>query len=399
MARVRFLTRRRKTSKKREYSSFLVLVLKKIHTKHFAIASMILVCGISILILSSLLIKENSAEQSEDNAIHNTESKTGELFLTDIRSKTPITLKTSSRAYDFVHQYVTNGGNIYEIYDYIHSHLELGFLNEAESMYPDVFTQIEKRQLPHTYSDRGMYAYVAYLEVLYLHSYDDITIVGELAYEYSKFAYYQEMIGEDKRAGKSLNYPDYSSIETEALKERARRYIEIANTLAKDIMADSFLYSMIATPEAFESFVAYASALRFYETFDSNFSNDPTAKTVFEFATAYALKTHLSEVYLPVYLKNASTQILFKSPDITELQSTLSPFYSNQIKINDLPFVKKMFAAKYTPSVSRFGDLNILSYKNLQKLGLLVPEFKTWLIENGWTENDFEEAATNHKGS
>ena len=110
------------------------------------------------------------------------------LFLEDIKNGKNDKF-TKSAAYFITHRFFDNGGNIYEIYDYINAHPELAFLKEAEKIYPNIFDQIHKRTLPSIYVDRSYYAYLAYVEILNKHGYSDIAALGTAANQYAKLAH------------------------------------------------------------------------------------------------------------------------------------------------------------------------------------------------------------------
>ena len=116
---------------------------------------------------------------------------------------------TKKSAYLVFQRYIVSG-NIYELYDYVSSHTEFDFLEEAENLYPESFEKVRKRRLPFHHTDDGMYVYLAYLEILEKHGYGNEDILSSLAYRYAQMAYYKKMINKDKERGESLEYPDYT---------------------------------------------------------------------------------------------------------------------------------------------------------------------------------------------
>jgi hypothetical protein len=315
----------------------------------------------------------------------------GELFVLDVRNSVN-TLKTKANGYDFISSYVNNGGNIYEVYDFIDSHSELSFLKEAESIYPEVFKQITRRRLPFTYSDRGMYAYLAYLETLERHGYGGITTLGPLSHQYIKMAYYMKMIIEDKSNGRSLNYPDYKQEDIKSNMEKAARFALLGEGEVRNILREEFLSGNVASVPALVGLVQYAVALRYFGIMDRDVivSSDQTSRDIFSFAREYAKRGGFPEIYLPVHLSDAVSLLLLPEKKREEMKTALLPFLATEKAHEKSGFIRKVLDARFDIPVSRFRDLDIYSNQNIKNLGLEVPEFRAWLLSNGWTESDFK---------
>jgi hypothetical protein len=351
------------------------------------------VTAIIILVLLLALLLSGQIRipwmNSPDGTVQKIDATPGDVFIADVTSGNH-TLQATAHAYTFVSQYVRNGGNIYEVYDFIESHPELSFLKKAQAVYPTVFDHVQQKQLPHTYSDNGLYAYLAYLEILEQQGYGGITVTGELAYQYSKFAYYMKMILADKHKGQSLTYPNYSQTEIADAISKATVFAQKADSEAVGILTNTTDYPDIASVPAFKGLVQYASAIRFLQALDVTFSPYDSSKDIFTFATTYARKGGLPDMYLPVYLSHATSLLVLPNPDQNELRNALVPFFSITAESAKVGLVKQILNSKYTPSISRFSDLNMLSYATIRTLGTKVPEFKAWLLKNGWGEIDFQ---------
>ena len=115
--------------------------------------------------------KLSSAEQKErskayfDSLLSNNPKELQNFFLNDIRNGVNDKY-TKSDIYFITHRFFDNGGNIYEIYDYVEANPELTFLKEAENIYPGIFKLIKERKLEPYATDSGYYAYLAYVEVI-----------------------------------------------------------------------------------------------------------------------------------------------------------------------------------------------------------------------------------------
>src|ERR1035437_1594616 len=307
------------------------------------VASIILVLLLALMLSGQIRMPWMN---SPGGTVQKADATPGGIFIADVTSGSH-TLEATAHAYTFISQYVTNGGNIYEVYDFIESHPELSFLKKAQTIYPTVFNNVQQRQLPYTYSDNGLYAYLAYLEILEQQGYGGITVTGELAYQYSKFAYYMELILADKRKGQSLNYPNYTKAEIDKVTAKATVFAQKADSEAVGILTNTTDYRDIASVPAFKGLVQYASAIRFLQTLDVTFSPNDSAKDIFTFATTYARKGGLSDMYLPVYLSNATSLLILSNPNKNDLRNALVPFFSITAESAKVGFVKQILNSKY----------------------------------------------------
>lgn len=310
----------------------------------------------------------------------------GDIFLADVQ-KGAKDIRAIGHAYDFVAQYINNGGNIYVISDFIEQHDKLAFLSEARHIYPNVFDLIKKRRLPFTYSDDGFLAYLAYLEILEQNGYDDITIQGELALQYAKNAYYMQMIQNDKTEGRSLNYPDYSEEQIGTMLAKAKIYAQKADNITARILADPITH--ITSRQSLHGLVQYATSLRFLEKQRTTFLLKHDPETVFAFAFNYAKMGRLPDSYLLIAYTDAASQLLTSNPDPEKMRESLQPLLETGKTVRSVPFVKKILASRYETSPYRMRDLLLTGPTIVKELARRVPDFRTWLMENGWTERDF----------
>ena len=94
---------------------------------------------------------------------------------------------TKSAVYWITHRYFDNGGDIYEIYDFVESHPEVVFLKEAEKVYPTIFADIKERKVGN-YTRDSLLALMAYYEVIDRYGYADIAVWGMAANKFAELA-------------------------------------------------------------------------------------------------------------------------------------------------------------------------------------------------------------------
>jgi hypothetical protein len=295
---------------------------------------------------------------------------------------------TKEFLYNFVMQYFKNGGNIYEVYDYVNSHNELDFLHEAEALNPQVFDAIKQRELPFTYSDRGMYATLAYVEIIELHGYGGLAAKSTLFHEYAKMAYYKETIISDKINGRSLEYPNYSKKDVNEDVAKSLQFMALASTSVSTFVQNDFSIVTKYPENDVKALVQYAVGLRYLEAMNKISKQQNTSSKVFSFAIKYS-HINAKKMYLYASLSNAVSLSYSKEVNKNEVRNAVYPFFSTYTAKQDVGIAKAVIDSKFTTSPSRFGDLGIYSYENIKLLASLVPEFKQWLISKGWNDVDF----------
>jgi len=322
-----------------------------------------------------------------------------DLFVADVNNNINDKF-TKSDAYFITHRYFDNGGNIYEIYDYVQSHPQLAFLNEAEGLRPTIFDQIKNKTLTTVpYSLPSLYALLAYLEILDKHGYADLAALGTIANQYAKTAYFTKKKIE---SGQGLLAPAVSIINDNTQRAifyeiKARdnmvktlenngftagslqdRLKSLKNDPLKDILPHSLLVGLNQ----------YAAALRYLEAAGTDISviNSPIdAQELFAFNMAFS-KKFAPELKIFTSLLNASTlSLVTENADL--LKESLEPIIAfDTTKTNPRGVVQGIIDAKN----SKFTGLDIYSKINITTLGKRVPEFAAWLISNGWGKADFQ---------
>ena len=325
----------------------------------------------------------------EENMVNNNPDKIRSFLIKDIEDGINDDY-TRSAIFLVISRYVSNGGNIYEVFDFIKANPEFSFLEKAEVIYPIIFDDLKKRDLQLTYSDKGLYVYLAYLETLVENDYGSNAVFGTLIGQYAKSAYYKKTIVNEKSKGGAKGYPNYSKEEIEHDVSKAILFIDkYRNNIISSMNATSSLNS-ITERDLLEGVIQYASGLRYLDELGVNPVKVTESREMFDFATRYS-HYYVRDLYLFVSLSNASTLLLSSSSTSNELRNAVYPFLNFDSK-KDKPkgIVAWIIGAKYQQSASKFADLSIGSKKNIVSLGNKVLEFKKWLIYSGWNENDFK---------
>lgn len=332
------------------------------------------------------LLKKDKAYY--ESLLQNKPSALQNSFAEDIKSGVN-DADTKSSAYFITHRFFDNGGNIYEIYDYIESHPELSFLKEAENIYPDVFREIKDKKLPLTYTGSAFYAYLAYVEVLYKNGYADVAAVATAANQYAGNSYFKTVLAKE--------FPEESSIFLKNIqidKTKAVKFLAIADNDIKKIIEGNLNSSEIPARDILVGLNQYASALRYLEAIGVNATSSKTSREVFSFAMDYSASLVL-ELNMFTSLINASTLAILSSSTSDEIKIALGPILNFDTKKPSSykgSVIKKIIASRFEqkPKESSYIRMDIYSKRNVILLGNKVPEFKTWLISNGWTEADFK---------
>ena len=304
-----------------------------------------------------------------------------------------VDVQARADAYFVTHRYIDNGGNIYELYDFFEQHPELAFLNaEASKVRPEIFDLIRARRAPSSYSDQGIYAYLAYLEVLEQHGYANVAMTSTAANQYAKLAYYKTGIRQEKSSGGLSTYPDYSLDEIASDLKKSEFFLEMSmEPISWLISGESSVTTGGVQPlDVFYAVEQYGSSLRYLEAYGELAKPKNTADEVFTFGIKF-VRQDLPELYLYLSLSNAATLLLVDA-DQNRLRNALYPFLSiKSPEAKQSGIVERIIRARLETPTARFRDLDLYSKKKIVELGRRVPEFKSWLVSNGWKEKDFED--------
>lgn len=340
-------------------------------------------------------ISDDRAERNEDafNASHLRNSPTAlqDLFLDDIRNGVNDKV-TKSAIYFITHRFFDNGGNIYEIYDFIEAHPELAFMKEAEAIYPNEFSQLKKGIIPKIPVDRAIYIYCAYIEVLYKHGYADVAATATVANQYAKTAYFTTTIAKEMPKKEGAHRSRYAKRNV----KKAVEFMKLSEQQVADIMDGKLTEKDIMPRDILVGLNQYAAALRYLEALGGNVSVSPkSAKEIFEFTTEYAYR-NVPALHHFTSLLNASTLALIDGANPADIRHALYPILDFDMKgrVLSTSILHRIVQSRSEPILppERIGETNmdIYSKRNTLRLARIVPEFKAWLMSNGWVESDFQ---------
>jgi len=298
--------------------------------------------------------------------------------------------ETKSAAYFITHRFFDNGGNIYEIYDYVEKHTELSFLKEAEGIYPEAFLKLKDKKLPQTYTDASFYIYLAYVEVLHKYGYVDIAGLATAANQYAGNTYFKVIrvkeIPEEERVVYLKN--------TERDIKKALEFLSASNDDVTKILEDKLTSSDIPARDILVGLNQYAAAIRYLEAMGINTVSTKTSREIFTFAMDYSSR-FVIELNIFTSLLNTSTLAVLDSSTAEEIKVALTPILSFDTKKPSSykgSVIRKIINSKFEQKLegSNYVRMDIYSKWNVLLIANKVPEFKSWLMSNGWTESDFK---------
>lgn len=316
-----------------------------------------------------------------------------QLFLEGVR-KGDKDNYTKSNGYFVTHRFFDNGGDIYEVYDYINGHPELAFLKEAEEIYPEMFKRIREHTLSPNSSGMSTHAYLAYLEILDKYGYAGVANRGTLASQYAKLAWLAKTQPEAFRGQTG------AKTQENWYRTRIDKAVLYANKVQPDIMKvldGTFDATTVPERDILVGLNQYAAALRYFQALKVDFSSPKNASEIFAFSTDYARQ------YVPILapftsLLDASTLMLV-SPKSTEgIREAIRPIFEHEITGDELNrgiyyrlavLAKTYSIARYRNSETINDDYSLYGKINMVDLARAVPDFKNWLMKYGWVESDF----------
>ncbi|MFA9262384.1 MAG: hypothetical protein ACEQSB_03450 [Undibacterium sp.] len=333
-------------------------------------------------------VRERASEDAFNaSMLRNSPTALQDAFLYDVQNGINDRV-TKSAIYFITHRFFDNGGNIYEIYDYVEAHPELSFLKEAEAIYPKWFDQLKKKQIPPTPVDRAIYIYLAYVEVLQKYKYTDIAATGTAANQYAKTAYFSTTIAKEmpKKEG------DYRSYFAKRDMAKAAKFIQASKQDVADILDGKLTENDITPRDILVGLNQYAAALRYLEALGKEVSSPKSADEIFEFTMEYSHRK-VYQLNLFTSLLNASTLAILDSSDPTSIRRALYPIleFNPKGRLLETSIIHKVLDSRFERQPGDVGETNmdIYSKRNTLRLAEKVPEFKAWLLANGWVEDDF----------
>lgn len=338
--------------------------------------------------------KELDKIRQRDNAYYeslllNKPTNLQNIFVEDI-NKGVNNMNTKSAAYFITHRFFDNNGNIYEIYDYVESHPELSFMKEAEAIYPDIFEKVKKKELPAVYTYASFYAYLAYVEVLHKYGYADIAALATAANQYAGNMYFRVTIAKELTEKEKVEYLKNKERDI----KKALWFFDLANGDAEKILEGKLTTSDVPARDILVGLNQYGSALRYLAALGVNATSTKTSGEVFAFAVDYA-SHFVPELNIFTALINASTLAILDSSTKEEVKTALLPILNFDTKKQNQQnekVISRIVEAKFEqkPEDVTRTRMDVYSKRNILLLTSRVPEFKSWLMSNGWAESDFK---------
>lgn len=295
---------------------------------------------------------------------------------------------TRSLMYYLSHRYFDNGGNIYEIYDFVNETSEVSFLKEAEGVFPRSFEKIKNKELPITKNTHGMLALLAYLEVMHKHGYADIASTATAAHEYILLA--REAARKVKEFELKENRTDEENAELTKQKDWFRGYSERSLyffDVSREILTSKNLLNIdvvqgITHNDRVIGFNHTAATMRYYKTLDVRYFSSFSAEQLFELSELYARKHITTVLFIGLYM-NASTLVSVGEGNDARISQILNPILSrakSQIKADSIP--DKILRAKIYAVRSGYFSVN-----NVVNIAKNSSTFKEWLLKK-WRRLD-----------
>jgi hypothetical protein len=301
---------------------------------------------------------------------------------------------TKSAIYFITHRYFDTG-NIYEIYDYVEEHPELAFLKEAETIYPELFDMIRQKKMPPMYNNDAMRVLLAYFETIDNHGYSDIAILTTAANQYAKLAYATKTRGEEEP--EYLDADKEKSIQRNA--DKSLYFMQKSEQEVSAIVDGTTDANSITDRDVLVGLNQYAASLRFLDLIDRSFPSQKTATEIFEFSRKLSIEK-VPDLMLYTHLLDASTLVLVSPTSTEQIDISLAPIYTYDTAadpVRENSVIDKLIKSKNFPEwVTVKGQIlyvpnyGVYAKRNMILLAKASPKMKTWLLSNGWTEEDLK---------
>jgi hypothetical protein len=294
--------------------------------------------------------------------------------------------ETRSAIYWITHRYFDNGGNIYEIYDFIENHPEVSFLKDAEAIYPDVFAAVKARTVT-SYSRESLLALLAYYEAIDAYGYANIAIWGLAANKYSEQAYMNLPNPSDTPdiASQRAKYFDAMLNYAQQFALLSENYL-INQTLTSGSLADLRNDTNLDVNDLVVGLNQHASALANLAGLNAQIPSTFSFSEIFEY-TSELTKTEVQRLYFFTNYLYATALVQSKTATPENVAAPLERIitYARENASEWRPggSIERVVSSKNTREASVF------SYEIAKQLAALYVPFKIWLVENGWDESDF----------
>lgn len=314
------------------------------------------------------------------------------FFLDSVKSNSK-DADTVSAVYWITHRYFDNGGDIYEIYNYIHAHpKELSFLITAETGNPTAFKTVQDGTAG-KYSYESLQALLAYYDVLDMYGYGSIELWGIAANKYSEL--YRLIL--DTTGHKNITIADNGDtpISREKLAahmiERAQYFAAkcasfISDNAGENGKIENLLNVQVRPEDLLVGLNQYNSAVLNLKGMKAVRADLYTPEQIYEFSVNLA-QTKVQRLYF-------FTNYLYATGLINAGDATVESVKKPLGRALEYAKVNKEFSPKR--SMGRVllsktsGESSVFSYSYTKKLAALNSDFRAWLLANGWTEADLK---------
>ena len=285
------------------------------------------------------------------------------------------------------HRYFDNGGDIYEIYDYVNAHPEIAFLKEAEKIHPDVFLLMKDKKIKN-YDMYSLVALLSYFEIANKYNYANLGMLGIGANKYAELAY------------GAYNAANATNVHSEELKY-SKIYYEFKNkSLMFSIEANNYINERTKLTGKINDLETaglrddtllvglnqFASAQYFYKGMDMPFLSTIPPDQIFAFNVDFSRRKFVRLYLFTNYLWAFSLEN-GKSANMLTVSIPLN---------NIIEYARANKNIRPEGSLSRIihsntnGETGLFSQGTAKSLASEYKPFREWLREVGWREQDFK---------
>jgi hypothetical protein len=373
--------------------------------KHYVIFGLLILIAISMVVVTGFVIKGQNQTSPEAAVVADSKVEDfrtslqlsvggadpkplQDFFAAKVASDTKDD-EAKSAIYWITHRYFDNGGNIYEIYDFIEANSSVVFLKEAELIYPTVFAKVKDKSIK-SQTGESLLALLAYYEVIDQYGYGDIAMWGIAANKHAEMAMYWRKIY-DQDPARLYGPEEITSLQFwSAMLDKSEDYMEkthdflLINTQETYTLED--LNSLAIIPDdLLVGLNQYSAAIENIASAGSPQDTPFTPEQIYEFNYNLALTKVPRLYFFTNYLYAASLVSGGRAtPDLVALPLGRA-----------MKYTKETLAGDWSKSVSRVIDAkntnldSIYAYSVVKTLASLNEEFKNFLIAEGWESTDF----------
>lgn len=291
---------------------------------------------------------------------------------------------TRSAIYWITHRYFDNGGDIYEIHDYIESDPNLAFIKEAETYFPDVFERIKTTRVEN-YSLDSLIALLAYYEAIDNNGYGNLAIWGLAANKYAEQALENQpqLADNAEIAANRAKWVELTTRKVQYFLSKADNYI-VKNTTETGNWEELRQKGDITDEDLLVGLNQYAAAVLHMRGTKTPVLSVKDPIEVFEHTSQFSLN-YVPRLYLFTNYLYASALVRGK---FATTENVAVPM--NRV----LEYIRGNEVWRQSGSIYRIlgakdsREAGLFAHKTVKQVAFYSPAFKAWLLENDWTEAD-----------